>query len=804
MAQDDFAAELKRRRQQAPTSDSFQEVLAKRRQAAATPSPEEPEPKAPSQSIAAQMAERQQRQLSEGAKKDVARLVNVLSGIPLAEDIAGAVTGMLPGGMSRQQGRQAAARAFKQAEQRTGPIEAAVERAIPMAVATRGLSLLPMAGAVVGGEALRGFGAAGTAEGAEAPTIGQRVSQGAKAGAGAAGGMALVEGALRVPGAARAVGAPVVRAIGRTPYAGPLFRGAQDIAEGMAGGLRDIVQPPLRTASTFIQQRVAPAVEPYVGEVGAEGVRRLGQAIAPRDMQRVLSEAEQRLPGRAGSAPLGRLQRQAEQATAQVQQLKEAGEAAGERLSRFKEKGQRLEKEAAEITIARLEQKAQARFGQLASPQESATAMRQTILDDLSETGQRVYQSVQQVKPLKQVPVRAYQQISKSQPLSSAFDYAVEAKRQRLFDANVQKAIGEGVPITEAVKRERIPQVTIGKARNPATGEEVEVKRPALDLEIFDYMDRWVNERVEAGLSGDASGITRSQAKILKGKIDTLREDWLNAHDPAARQVLRAARGEMRGLYEDLDLVRDGLNLQRFSLSAPAQMRESGTNDLTELITDVSKLPAEKRKFFEIPARRSIANLVQQRDQSVGAIAEALVGTTQAKKRTALALGDQTVAELEQFLPARIQAASAKKVQRVTTVAERGVKAREAEAERIAESLRQARDVEERATFAAGIPFEQILAGGQPSETFRTLTAPRLRQDLRADVLGSLVQDKIRGMSPSEAMRYLEEVRRNPAIAQEFGGSIQQTLQAIRQPGPLRTGAQRTRQLLTGQTFGRQ
>jgi hypothetical protein len=222
------------------------------------------------------------------------RVLNVLSGIPLAEEAAGVVAGLMPGGMTYQQGRQAAARRFREAEQETGGLEAAVERAVPMAVATKGMSLLPMAGRTIAGEALRGFGAAGTGEGEAAPTLRERLGAATGTGAAAGGGIALVEGALRFPGALRALGAPAARAIGRK------FPNARDVVEGIGEGAASLARRPLRAASTALQER-APAVEAFMARQGVSGagagVRWLAEMIEPRDMTRILRQAEQALPG---------------------------------------------------------------------------------------------------------------------------------------------------------------------------------------------------------------------------------------------------------------------------------------------------------------------------------------------------------------------------------------------------------------------------------------------------------------------------------------------------------------------------
>lgn len=582
------------------------------------------------------------------------------------------------------------------------------------------------------------------------------------------------------------------------------------------------VSEPAREAVTQARRGTTEMVREYLVPRFGQRAEQLAQMIEPTDAIRVQRVVGQAIPTQGQTVQQMRQQalRATESAKGMESALKTAEEAVKESSARTTARGQALVQRAeqrAEQVIQGLEQEATTRFGQLAAEQGRGAAMREAIRARMDRLGKQVYATVQQVPPLAEPPRRIYQQISKSNDLTRAFDYAQEAKQQRLLGERVEQAMGAGAPITERVKTPRQQTYVLGQARNPATGEIVEVRRPVLDIETFDYMKRWVSDRVEAGLSGEAGGISRSQASGLLKQIKRMEDDFLNAHDPAARKALETARSTMAKEFDRLELVKDGLNLTRFSLNAPAEMRGASERDLAELITKVSALSPKERKLFEIPARQAIANLIQTSDQSLESVARALVGNTQARKRAALALGEGTVTELQKFLPERIKGSAelaAGPIRRVgERLVERGAAGGGARTQRLtaeAQSLAQQLQGQQARAGQLGAMAETAQEGIAALTDYTagrgfaaTLPGRGLGGYGEREVSGAMagaIQDQIRGLSPREAIAKLEAFRENPATRAMFGNALDQALAQLR-PQPSRVAP--IRAALTGQMAGR-
>lgn len=611
------------------------------------------------------------------------------------------------------------------------------------------------------------------------------------------------------------------RMVGRLPLVGA---GAVQVAKTLAEPVQEIATQARRGATETIRDYLAPRLGqvPRIGPRLEQAAGQLAEAIEPTDMIRVQRTVSQALPTAGQTVQQMRQQalRATESAKGMESALKTAEEAVKESAARTTTRGQalvqRAEQQAAQTTQA-LEERARRQFAGLAQTQGEGAALREATLSQMEEIGKQVYSAVRNVKPLPQPPIRIYQQIDKSGPLSSAFEFAQATKQQRRLGERVEQAMGEGVPITERVKTPRQQTYVLGQARNPATGEVVDVKRPVLDLETFDYMKRWVNDRVEAGLAGDAAGIPRSQAAALKKQIERMESDFLAAHSPADRAVLEKARSAMRQQFQRLELVQDGLNLTRFTLNAPAQMRAAAERDLSELVTQVAKLPDAERKFFEVPARQAIANLIQTSDQSLESVARALVGNTQARKRAALALGEEAVAELQKFLPERIKGSAelaAGPIRRVgERLIERGTAGGGARTQRLtaeAQSLAQQLQGQQARAGQLGAMAEAAQEGIAALTDYTagrgfaaTLPGRGLGGAGQREVSGAMagvIQDQIRGLSPREAIVKLEAFRQNPATRAMFGDALDQALAQLR---PRPSAIPSVRAALTGQAAGR-
>lgn len=580
----------------------------------------------------------------------------------------------------------------------------------------------------------------------------------------------------------------------------------QNVRVGAAESLRNRIANMgtvgLRKASDALSNAADRASSRYEGMV-----RGAANLLEPTDAIKVKRATERLFPS---NLPIDVIEAQAGRAENAATQLgaavKSAEDLAKQSAKTTTERGKALVTRAeqqAQSMVQRMESNASKKFGELAQAEGSGAAMRQAVLDEMEEVGKEVYGKVRAVKPLPEPPRRIYQQIDKSPQLESAFQYAQGVKAQRRLGERVESAIEKGAPITERVKTPRTQNYVIGQARNPATGEMVDVTRPVLDLETFDHMERWINDQVEAGLSGNASGIPRSQASLLKKQVNRMREDFISAHPPADRPVLMNARKEISQRFRRLELIRDGSNLDRFTLNAPAQMRAAGESDLSELIKEVSSLPPEERKFFEVPARQAVANMLQRSDRSVASMAQTLVGTTQAAKRTALALGDDAVKELQQYLPQSIESAAKRGTARVREAGERLVARGEAEGGRRTQRLKQEaeqlgadlsaqreRARELGATVDAAKRFTQAMpetiAGSEAAEGFAQTAYDNLgNEGLRTikQYGSAALKRQLKDLSGDDAQRRIQQLINNPATQRQFLPELQALLTATR-PGP--------------------
>jgi hypothetical protein len=800
------------------------------------------QPKAPAQPVAQQAPARKEVSPAQRAfamktgvdpvtlrSGSTAPLMNVLSGIPLAEEAAGIVAGlrgsrMAPGGViapvfnpaAYQQGRQAAARKFREAEEETGGFQAAVQRAIPMTVATRGMSLLPMAGRTIAGEALRGFGAAGTGEGEAAPTLRERLGAATGTGAAAGGGIALVESALRVPGMLRAVGAPAARAIGRK------FPSARDVIEGLSEGVASLAQRPLRAASTALQERAAPAMERYlpgIPEIGA-GVRQLGEMIEPSDMTRILREAEQRLPGRPGAAPVGRLQQQAERATAASEaermaakqaaeatttigkgravRLTEASKTATAASKAAQEQAEANSKAAAEQALGQIKSEAQATIGGMrVMVRGTARRLQQTIRNTQLKEGNASYKLVREMGAPPQPDVGLHLEILDDPQMRNLYG---DVTRQLMREAR-NAPVGEGPMF-----------------RNIRVGNE---DMTELTLEGMDLLRRRLLEP-QFRKDPNVAGLSASAKREMLERVNRMEERFLAGYgDDAAAQTLKNAREPYREKFVLQQSILDGLSLGLAKATRPGGVLAPDRRQLDEVVERVAEMTPEQRAAFQVGAKEWFDRAVQEMPEDALEIAQKFIGNEASRRRLALAYGDGAVATLQAFAPravatrtaaagkaAEVSQAStlakqlATRAQRAEALSARALQQATERAQVVSPRVAQAAQEAEQAQFLAGVPFEQVLGGGQAAETFRTLLAPRIRPDVRTGVLGSLIQDEIRGMNPAQAIRYLESMQQNPAVMQEFGGSIRTLLQDLQRPGPVRTGAQRARVLLTGQGAG--
>jgi len=748
------------------------------------------------------------------------------SGLPLVPSLAGAA-----GAALRRKPNESFGQAYSREMAGLGEMERQAKEELAPGMGTAlqmatGLATFPLISKIPGVQQTIGARVApDAARLAKSLAAGKRVAGGAAlAGAESASRQGMEEGQLS-PGEAAGIAAGL-GVVGESIVPGAKMLG--QVVSNLPIGIGPFLVSAAKGAVKPAQELTTQARRSIADYLAPQGglASRAAAAIEPTDVTRIQRTVQSTLPARGET-----VEQITRQAALAEDRRKALGEAVGEAesaIAKFGEKGERAAtraveqagaraKQTAEATVAEIERQAQQQFGSLTNPAQSGAALRKVVVERMDRLGKQVYPAVQAVKPLAEPPRRIYQQIDKSSDLSSAFQFAEATKRARLFGENVGGAIAEGADITKTVKPERLEKYVLGQARNPATGEMVDVKRTKVDLEMFDYMRRWVSDKVEAGLTGNAEGITRSKAAALNKQINAMERDFLGAYSGAERKALETARNTMRDQFENLELISNGFNLGRFSLNAPPEMREAGAKDLAELVKEVAALPKAKRKYFEIPARQSIANLIQQSDRSIESIAGALVGTTEARKRTALALGPELTATLERYLPSRITAAGeaaaapvaargVARAKRVEQITEKGLLKRRQEAEQLAAQLAAQKNRAEQLGVLAETAQSGVAALGDftAGRGFAATLPQSLGGAGRQTVAGTMagvLQDQLRDLSPQDAIAKLMEYQKNPAARAMFGPELDRAIAQLR---PRASVIPSLRTYLTGQAVGRQ
>lgn len=803
------------------------------------------QPAAPaSQPSPSASVEERGKALYEKGLKDTARRgaegTAFFAGIPGAEEVAGLVTGLLPGGMNYQQGRQFVAQKREEAKAELSPTRYAVTSALP-AVVLGGVgggakTLVGRALASAGLEGARGFLGAGTSPAdTEAPTLGQRGAAAVAPALAAGGGSAAIEGLLKLP-------APLVRGAARVvtaiPYGGPLV---DAITQGTKGAAQSVA----RSASDALSKRAAPFLEgiernapiDMSGFAPSNVARALSRVIEPMDAQKIARLGAATLPGRAGSGAVGAINEASRKATASAKALEtelagaqksvsEAGSRIAKKAKSTEEQLSERAKQESQTTLNQLKAEAEMTTSGLRSPVESAGKLRESIVTKMREEAPIHYKKLAEFPVVERIdpvtgnaiaPMAVYKKMKGANLLDDLED-AANAKGTRLFNERLAEAQA-GVPEAERafvnVPDVRMPRFVIGQRRNIQTGEMEDVTVPKVDLEVLDNLRQNVNTRITAFFNGAETGLAPKSGKQLLNNIDEIEKMLIDAMEPEAKAAVLAARGPYRAKMVQLQALQDGLNLSKFGLSSSAKLKSGGVLDIGELEKTIAELYGknpEAKAAFQVGAKEAIANLANSSTDDAVKLIENLVGTPLARRRTELALGKDAVESMQRFLQPQMERTAAAFAGPTAARAGRAVPRGEERAAKFASraqgrvseleglSAEQAKRAEQ-LQLIAGIPFEQIMAGGQPAETFANITSKQLGgfgDRAVPGVFGSILQSQIAGLTPKASLAKLMEMEANPAMSQQMGPQIRALIEQIQKKG-VPDAVKTARQLFIGQ-----
>ncbi len=562
-----------------------------------------------------------------------------------------------------------------------------------------------------GMEAVRGAGRAGMEEG-EAPDAGE-MARGA-----AVGGTA---GAVGVPIGERVL-VPALRGAGRLGSRLTFGAGgaaARAVGAGVTAGRRavaDVLE--------------APSVQRALGGGGSALAREAARMIEPMDLQAIQRMMRENLrpTGETVEEVVSPMLRQAQAAAA-----RQTG--AGPQVNQARQAAQQALNAA----------KAEAGTAVPGIGVTGADALRTSIRRQQVQAGDKSYQLVRDLgaEPDVNLVAESVLAASRSPLLRAAYRAAVNRS-----DANLQRVvIGTG-------KRQK------------------ELLIP--DLEGLDLMRQSVRKAQAAGLSGDKTGFTRSQAREAMREIDALEKQYLDALPEEAGTALKAARAEYREYFEQLRALQAGLNLGNFGVGRQAGLLSGSARDLAALerrLVDEELTSPAAREAFKIGAAEWVNTVIQRSPNDAAKVAKAFVGTEEARRRARLALGDEAVASMEAAL-SRVQEAG-----RAVTAAGRATvagprAAGRTDVQRVREFERQLKagqraviggDVQQAAGFAQGVaPQMSPFAMGQT----RNIAASALDRELA-------------GKTPEQALALLKGLRENPAAKLLFGSDIETAYQRL-------------------------
>lgn len=711
-----------------------------------------------------------------------AGLTALVSGLPGMEAIGGAVSALTGG--TYQGGRRDIARMQQESKEKLGTVGYEALRLAPeIAASFTPIGRATRAGraAFAGGvEAVRGASRAGM-EREEAPSAGEVAREAATSGAlGFAGSVA---------------GEKVMAGLGRVGRRAAESGVGQSIVRGR------------RTATDFLR---SPEVQATVA--GLPGVRTAANLAArvldPIDAARVQRTASGQL--RPSGETVGMAEEQATQAGRRFQEsLRQAQEEAGSvrRLAREQARAvqtSEVQSGNAAIRAARDEaeaiiERANARLAEAIPTGEvsGSNALRETIRAEQLAAGRESY--TQAYALAGQVPPYRV-----AGALKSAIETNPVVRRAYTAVRNASRDVAEEFPelsVSGSRPLERMTEAVEGMQALPAFPNGVP------SLEALDRMRQEVSAYVMSRAGGE--GISRQQAREAWQAISQVEDAYLNAIPREASEALRASRAQYRQYFERLEALADGRNLSSFGAGKKEGAVTASRVSLDELERRMTLWSPDAQEAFKVGAKQWVNDQIA-RGANPLQLARQFAGTPEKARRARLALGDETVNQLELALGgvrgAVREARASVRLPSGETVKEAAQanvgRARALGREQIDEASQLAQDIMGRAE--AGRPMVERLRGevdilrrardayNNPEEamTFMQTVWPALSPAMQQRVSGSVgtsLVARLQGKTVPQAQAILQEVQQNPAARAMLGDALRNAELSVGRLVPGRT-----------------
>jgi hypothetical protein len=355
-------------------------------------------------------------------------------------------------------------------------------------------------------------------------------------------------------------------------------------------------------------------------------------------------------------------------------------------------------------------------------------------------------------------------------------------------------------------------------------GEDV---LPALDLPTFDRMRQNINERAQAFLRGDPTGIPRQRAAEAFTAIKGLEDAYVNrirqVRGDDAANALGAARAEYAEYFRQLDALADGRNLGRFGFGKKEGRIDPNRLTLTNLERTLQDVSPEARQSFQVGAREWVNDVLRRTPDDARRVAANLVGTEERYRRAALAIGPDAANDLRVvFRDVTDVRDAARRGLQVAKDAQRGVVGQARTAAELAEdriktevAAGRRQIARDRNTFlrriteqsperaeavqARELARQMSQAQGAVTNTdtalgFTNTILPRLTPEARisaARVMALRIDDDIMGLmtKPNGAQLVADkfaELKNNPATSAVLGQALEEAERRLRAGVPLR------------------
>jgi len=783
---DDYLLEVARRRrsgQSAGATDSTNNALlevARRRRGRQEPSRN------------ADPLENRRRADERPAGKLEATMTGLLGGIPGIEAMMGGISAATGG--TYQGGRQSFAARRERARESIGKTAVG---ALSLAPEVAGMAIAPVSAAprllgTLGGRALLSGGIEATRaasrtgiDDAEAPSMGDIASSAARGGA--------------VGAVGSGVGEKAFAGLGRI---GRFFKENKDAIPGVGNIpeaqqlIADLARGAGRRLPSFLG-RGAEAVAEIIEPIGTARARRVLQEELPAPQSTLeFKDAAQRTIDRANTAT--------RQQTAAVRQ------AAQEEADVLLASGRaRIQTARGAVPTAR--QQAEALRAQ------GVTQARQSVDAALNRLRERVPRDVPTGADELRTGIREAQTTAGNASYAQAFELANGVDFTPIA-RQVENAVRRNPEVAAAYR----DAFTRGGAQE--AGEDV---LPALDLPTFDRMRQNINERAQAFLRGDPTGIPRQRAAEAFTAIKGLEDAYVNrirqVRGDDAANALGAARAEYAEYFRQLDALADGRNLGRFGFGKKEGRIDPNRLTLTNLERTLQDVSPEARQSFQVGAREWVNDVLRRTPDDARRVAANLVGTEERYRRSVLALGEETATDLRTvFSDNQAVRDAARRGLQVARDAERGVVTQakttsQLEANRIASEVRAGRRQiqRDRDTFlrriteqsperveavqARELARQMSQAQGAVTNTdtalgFTNTILPRLTPEARISagrVMALRIDDDIMGLmtKPNGAQLVADkfaELKNNPATSAVLGQALEEAERRLRAGVPLR------------------